>query len=626
MNISNLDTTGSQDEQAVLQTLSKDTLTDNILFDNNLTKEYIDFYMSDKGEKKLKLFDKDDISGLELYCYTKNEEDDKLNRCRGVIFDNDKLVMESFPYTKYYTTSETDKTLLQDKLKNLFNECKFYDSHEGTLLRLYYYNNKWHTSTFDKLNAFQSRWSSKESFGTSLKRAIEREYEINENFRKNIPNGEGNLFERFKLTLDKSKQYMFLVRNNHENRILCKPPCHPTFYHVGTYFNRNLSMTDDINVPYPKQLTFDSFQELYNYVENTVLDINNIEIQGVIIFLPNNLQYKVVSPYYKKCKDIRGNQPSIKYRYLQLRTNNEMKNLLYDLYPDLKHLFDSYEYTLNDITKIIHNAYYTRYIKKQYITLPQDEFRIIKECHFWYTNDRNNRIVTLEKVYEILNQQTPSFLNKLLKNYNNTTNSFYRQDKTNSDTINHHYQDKNTNKPYRNDRTNKYDTVNRSYNQDNTNKNDTSNRTYHHDRTNKYDTINRSYNQDRTNKYDTDNRSYNQDNTNKYDTDNRSYNQDNTNKNDTYNRSYNHNRTNKYDTVNRSYNQDKNDTNNFHNKIFSDTTNKPYRPYRNNNTTFISNQDINNPVVSKQNHNIYNRYKNNYNNKNNNITDLTNFT
>lgn len=458
------DTTGSNNEQAGLQILSKDTLSEHTLseetlLDNNLTKDYINYYISDEGGRKLRLFDKDETSGLELFSYTKEEDDYKLNRCRGVIFDNkNNLVMESFPYTKYYTTTETNRVELNEKLKDLFNECMFFDSHEGTLLRLFYYNNRWYTATNKKLNAFQSRWSSKESFGTSLKRAIEREYETNEKFRKNIPDGDGNLFERFKLTLDKTKQYMFLVRNMNENKILCKPPSHPTFYHVGTFFNGTLSMTENVNVPYPNRLHFKSFEELFNYVDNTVSDINNIEKQGVIIYLPNNLQYKVVSPYYKKCKDIRGNQPSIKYRYLQVRNDDEMKTLLYNLYPDLKNLFDSYEYTLNNITKNIHNAYYTRFIKKQYITLPQEEFKIVRDCHQWYTSDRNNRIVTIEKVYDILNQQQPFFLNKLLRNYknnqyhnsnqHNTTNT---QNSTNN-TINKHYNLDRTDRYYRTDR------------------------------------------------------------------------------------------------------------------------------------------------------------------------------
>ena len=52
---------------------------------------------------KIKLTDKDS-NGLELFCYSNcNDEDNEfVKKCRGVVFNNNELVMQSFPYTYEY--------------------------------------------------------------------------------------------------------------------------------------------------------------------------------------------------------------------------------------------------------------------------------------------------------------------------------------------------------------------------------------------------------------------------------------------------------------------------------------------------------------------------------------------
>ena len=121
---------------------------------------------------KVKIFDSND--NVSLYCYTDcNIEDSfKLKQCRGVVFDKEgNLVMKAFPFTAEFTHDQTEE--LEQTIQDVSN-CVCYDSHEGVLIRVFYHE-KWYASTQRRLDAFRSKWASKESFGHSFKVALDNE-------------------------------------------------------------------------------------------------------------------------------------------------------------------------------------------------------------------------------------------------------------------------------------------------------------------------------------------------------------------------------------------------------------------------------------------------------------------
>lgn len=364
---------------------------------------------------RIRVTDKDEPTGLELLCYVRcNPEDgDLIRRCRGVVFNKEEIVMHAFPYT--VEMSQLDTGEISSSIGDTFSKCDFYDSYEGALIRVFHFGGRWFTSTHRKLNAFRSKWASRESFGTCFKRAIESEFDVNPKFAAGIADGEDPLLERFQNTLDKTKQYMFLIRHTDENRIVSASPERPTLYHVGTFVEGELIMTEDINVPYPKKNSFSSMKELQDYVGG--VDIRTI--QGVICFAPNNLQYKVLHPDYIELFKARGNEPSIKFRYLQVRLNRKVTDMLYHLYPDWEGKFDEIENSLFDIAKSIYNSYVQRFIKKRFVTVPTEEFVVIRECHSWHEEDRATNRISIEKVIEVLNSQRPTNLNRMIRRYRN---------------------------------------------------------------------------------------------------------------------------------------------------------------------------------------------------------------
>lgn len=361
-------------------------------------------------EDTIKLVDQDITNNLDLFCYIKCEPNDSeiIKNSRGIIFNGEKLVMKAFPYTTEFNDMEKDK--ITEAIGTCFMDCKFYESHEGALIRMFYFNNKWFLSTHRKLNAFKSKWSSKDSFGSSFKKALEAEIQENELLRKSFPEDMDNILDKFQSTLNTNYQYMFLIRNTDENRIVCQAPKRPTFYHVGTFVEGELNLDVDINIPHPKLLHFLNIEELCEYVYKT----NISQTQGVIIFAPDNKQYKVLNKDYQGFFNVRGNEPSIKFRYLQIRLDKKQLEMLCYLYQDKEKVFDEYENILYDIVCNIHSNYIQRFIKKTYITLPKEEFNVLKECHSWHLLDRLKNKVDQNKVMEILNLQTPSNLNHMI--------------------------------------------------------------------------------------------------------------------------------------------------------------------------------------------------------------------
>jgi hypothetical protein len=378
----------------------------------DFTRHNIELLKSD-----IRLVDSDE--NLDLFCYINCEKDspDFIKRCRGVIFNKDELVFKSFPYTIEYTEkNDTDK--IKNNVESIFSDCLFYKSYEGCLIRIFYFKNKWYISTNKKLDAFKSKWSSKESYGNYFKKALHTQFSTNkrliqhyENIEKKLPKDDEQFSSFCTNVLEKDKQYVFLLLNSSDNRIVCDEPDTPTIFHVGTFINGNLDMCEDIYIPYPEKLEFENIDKLYEYVNKT----DYTKLQGVIIFAPNNIQYKILNYDYYYYYNARGNEPSIKFRYLQVRMDKEQSKMLKFLYPNKIKEFEEYENLIFEASQLIYNSYVERFIKKMFVNVPPEEYQIMKSAHSWYLTDRKINKINYDVIINILNQQTPTNVNKIIK-------------------------------------------------------------------------------------------------------------------------------------------------------------------------------------------------------------------
>lgn len=390
--------------------------SENIPIGNLPEVESLEFTRENiEKNKQIRLVDSDEETKLDLFSYINCEEkdDDVVKRCRGTVFNGDKIIVQGFPFTNEYNDFDD-----ADRIRNSvdFEKHTFYDSYEGSLIRMFYFGGKWFVSTNRKLDAFRSKWASKESFGNFFKKALQYEFEFNQRLNEYVeynPETDSenviNIFQE--KILDKEKQYMFLLLNNNENRIVCQSPSNPTVFHVGTFINDKLKMDEDIFISHPKKHEFNNVDEILDYVTN----LNYNKLQGIIVFSEDNTDFKIINKDYQYLYKARGNEPSVKFRYLQVRMDKNTNDSLRYLYPESCDDFEKYENIIYSIAESINKSYIERFIKKNYVTVPSEEFLVIKECHNWHIEDRLDNKINLNKVIEVLNHQPPTNINRMIK-------------------------------------------------------------------------------------------------------------------------------------------------------------------------------------------------------------------
>lgn len=331
---------------------------------------------------------------------------------KGVVFENNKKVMDAFPRVKSIVVF--DNEIVGDLTDDIVAKSAFYDHHEGALIRVYYGNNGWNVSTQKKIDAFRSRWSGSTSFGELWSQAIKLEMEDKPEIFEQSDN---HLLAFFK-TLDQEYQYLFIIRHNEDNRIVCKAPENPTVYHVGTHINNVIDPDDDINITKPEKYRFPTVDTLTSHVRS----LNSTKVSGCIgAATVNNRQkwYKIQNKEYSRLEKVRGNEPSLRFRYLQTRLDANLVEDLFMLFPSHANIFDECEDSIYAIAKYIHRAYMDRFIRRQFITLDREFFTIMRICHDWHKEDRQNNKVDLDKVIDVLNTRYDHVLNKMIRMHKN---------------------------------------------------------------------------------------------------------------------------------------------------------------------------------------------------------------
>jgi hypothetical protein len=364
----------------------------------------------------------DQTSNLSLFHYQVCTEDSsaEVKKSRGIIYDSDQnVVCTSYEYTPEYTVradSEKYRTALQAAT---LDQCTMYKAEEGSLLRLFYNENKWHLSTHKRISAFDSKWSSSKSFGEFFIEALQYYFTCGDGkgaleFEQN-----DDVYDCFCATLDKEHVYTFLLRTNADTKIVCRPPEHPTVFFAGWFQKGVWTPGNPTRLPSPQQLTFASIDELESFVEN----VNPLEHQGVIMILPDGKTIKIVTPLCLQYKTIRGSEPDIHAAYFRLRKTQDDLALFHTLFPtfNTKKIEEEF-FTLGTY---LHRMYVRRYIKKQFTVVHPTHFYVIKQAHAWHCTDRSSNIVTMDKMMELLNEQTPVQLYKMYQEYvRNTINMF----------------------------------------------------------------------------------------------------------------------------------------------------------------------------------------------------------
>jgi len=91
---------------------------------------------------------------------------------------------------------------------------------------------------------------------------------------------------------------------------------------------------------------------------------------------------KIENPKFRKVFSMRGNHPNICYRYLELK--NGQADLIPEVikyYPEFDDQFSSFENMFTLTHQAIHEYYCQKFIRREYINIPDLYMPIIKALH-----------------------------------------------------------------------------------------------------------------------------------------------------------------------------------------------------------------------------------------------------
>ena len=368
-------------------------------------------------ENQVVMVDDEYTVDLQLFHYKSctNESNPLVKKVRGIVRSGDNIVSSSFGYIDELDVTKNKEEII--KRMHSFNQCKIYKMYEGTVVRMFYWRHRWYLSTHKKLNAFDSRWgkSGCKTFGEMFVDAL---CDDRVNFKPQNPDI-WDIYNNFCYSLDTNKTYVFLILHDGNTRMVCDNDNSVLpLYHIGEFDNVTHLLVEGntSNIPSLPRLYFNSPEEIVEYVKNMCPFKN----QGLIVYFPNQTQLKIFNSEYKNIQEIRGNQPDIVFRYLEVRHNHEEYSKFFSVFGE------KYSNELNDVEKTILNkslsifqSYMKRYIYKQFVFVPKVEFIVMQMCHEWHLQDRNNHKMKAYVVYDFVNTLPTKLLYSLLKNTDN---------------------------------------------------------------------------------------------------------------------------------------------------------------------------------------------------------------
>nr|WRK65105.1 RNA ligase [Marseillevirus futianmevirus] len=301
---------------------------------------------------QVKIFD--EIDGMLLVHYIDEPPHPSLQRYRGLVLEKNANsdwgspeyieVCRSFPFTP--EISEIPE-----------NVESAHWSEEGTVLRVFWNNERWYISSHRLIDCTNRRWSSKKNFG--------------EMFDDCIPRSE------LSSLLDKELVYVFLLQHP-ENRIVSNFET-PRLLHVQTLCSNGetLEATDRIlehpNIAYPELVQQEG--NLAEMAQNPPQGKN-----GILFSLQDGNYAKIVCSEYTRKKNIRGNEPNLSHRYLnlsRLECKKDSEELL-QMFPERKNELSEAQEDVERLNGYLYSLYRQRYISKENLILPKDEHNIIK--------------------------------------------------------------------------------------------------------------------------------------------------------------------------------------------------------------------------------------------------------
>lgn len=379
------------------------TITYNLQLLCNVSKTQKDDLISNNKLSEKQVLDKD--KEYTILRYNKSE----LNNCdintdiglyRSVILLNEKIMAFSPP-----------KSLDECSFMSKYNpdECSAEEIIEGTMINLFYdpETSNWEISTKSTINACNT-------FFTNDKDYLDTKQ--NKTFR--------NLFLEvckhinFDYTGLNNKYCYSFVFQHPENKIVI-PINEYRLYLISAYCINNTTYTitqledqdkldiiKDTNIMIPQSYEFTSYDD----IEAIILCMNDTyKDTGIMIHHIDGARCKIRNPAYEFVKMLRGNQPKLKYRYIELRQKGQVSAYL-NYFPEAYNDFIDFQKEIHSFTEELYENYIRCYIKKEKPLLEFEEKQHRKcmyNLHLIYKDELK------AKGKKIIKQEVINYVNKL---------------------------------------------------------------------------------------------------------------------------------------------------------------------------------------------------------------------
>ena len=296
-----------------------------------------------------------------IHSQDKSDFNNKIvNECNGIILDKNTLKIICYTFDKCQETNYPNNL----DTNQLFIEYSI----EGSLIRLYNYDDKWILSTKRCIDASKSKWLSNKNF-------VQLFYECL-----------GSI--NFDQAINPKYCYSFII-SHPENNIISKEVI-PTLYHISTRDMDTLKEVSlNIGVPLLERNSVSNNSQ--EFIQNLILEMSNDTsnfYEGYMFIDINYNRWKLQKPYFKKLRDLWGNNNNRFFRYLELRNDINLLQEYLGYFQSDKDDFLKYESDINNFAQIILEYYSRKHITKIDKNVPFYFSKLIYKLHGDYFKTR----------------------------------------------------------------------------------------------------------------------------------------------------------------------------------------------------------------------------------------------
>lgn len=279
------------------------------------------------------------------------------------------------------------------------NEYRIEEYVDGTMINVFYHNDKWNISTRSVMDAKTSFYNDIHDDKKTYKEMFE------------------DCLEESRLilnVLDQNYCYSFVIK--HPSNRIVEPINKPTLYLCGVYDIQDDSKVYEVPLTIIQSLNQEKTVMMNPEIEimfrNTYVKIPSVDIyhtieEAINIYTSSNTPYvtkgfvirignirtKCINPNYSYVRTLRGNQSKLQYKYYEMRQKQYVHEYL-NYFPEHKEIFYTFSKDFEHFEDMIYLFYKEVHIyKRLHIThVPYEYKNHIRNIHQIYIYNLNNRV------------------------------------------------------------------------------------------------------------------------------------------------------------------------------------------------------------------------------------------